>query len=76
MTAPDGSSPLSGVSTPAMIFISVDFPAPFPPISACTWPASSVKSMPFSTGTPENCLLILRASKWGHHRAAIEQMIF
>ncbi len=33
---PRVSSPSSGVSTPAIIFISVDFPAPLPPISACT----------------------------------------
>jgi hypothetical protein len=32
--AANESSPLSGVSTPAIIFISVDFPAPLPPISA------------------------------------------
>ena len=32
---------------------------------ACTWPAHSVKSMPFSTATPENCLRIWRASSSG-----------
>jgi hypothetical protein len=66
-----------GVSTPAIIFISVDFPAPLPPISACTWPESSVKSICFSTVTPENCLPIWRASSSGFIIAPhFEQMIF
>src|SRR5471030_3498949 len=49
--------PLSAVSTPAMIFISVDFPAPFPPNSAWTSPVCTVKSIFFRTATPEKPLL-------------------
>ena len=37
------SSPLVGRSTPARIFTSVDLPAPFSPISACTRPCSTTK---------------------------------
>src|SRR3954452_22056045 len=34
--------PVSGRSSPASIFIAVVFPAPFPPMSACTSPARTV----------------------------------
>ena len=37
---------------PAMIFIMVDFPAPFSPIRAWTVPGSSLKSTPWRTSTP------------------------
>jgi hypothetical protein len=65
-----------GRPTPAMIFISVDFPAPFPPISACTWPASSVKSIPSARHAGELFADLASFKQWCHHRAAIEQMIF
>ena len=46
------ASPASGASAPAMIFTSVDLPAPFSPSSACTEPARTVKSAPASATTP------------------------
>jgi hypothetical protein len=60
-----------------MIFISVDFPAPLPPISACTWPESSVKSMLLQHGDAGELFADLASFKqWLHHRASFEQMIF
>src|SRR5271169_239281 len=41
---------------PAMIFISVDLPAPFSPISACTWPRLRRKETLSSASTPGNAL--------------------
>jgi hypothetical protein len=41
---------------PVNIFISVDFPAPFSPINACTSPALSEKSTPLNAFTPGNSL--------------------
>ena len=39
-------------TSPVKTFISVDFPAPFSPRSACTSPFSTVSCTFFSTGTP------------------------
>src|ERR1700674_4266790 len=39
---------------PAMIFISVDLPAPFSPISAWTWPRFSRNATLSSASTPGN----------------------
>ncbi len=44
--------PSSGATTPAMILISVDLPAPFSPRMACTRPASMVRSAFSSARTP------------------------
>src|ERR1700724_3056036 len=41
-----------------MTLISVDFPAPFSPISACTSPSSSSKDTFFKARTPANDLVI------------------
>src|SRR6218665_2117980 len=48
--------PASLAWTPAMILISVDLPAPFSPISACTLPGASVRSTFSSATTPGNRL--------------------
>jgi hypothetical protein len=58
-----------------MIFISVDFPAPLPPISACTWPESSVKSMPLARHAGE-LLADFALQAVASSSPAIEQMIF
>src|SRR6185436_6831321 len=44
--------PASGRSRPAMIFISVDLPAPFSPTSACTVPGFTRIDTPSSATTP------------------------
>ena len=46
------TSPVVGCSTPAMIFISVDLPAPFSPTSTFTAPRRTSKSTPFSACVP------------------------
>src|SRR5215204_4064956 len=46
------SSPPSGSTAPVMILISVDLPAPFSPMSACTSPARSSSEALFSAWTP------------------------
>jgi len=43
---------------PEIIFINVDFPAPFSPINACTVPFFNDNDTPFSAFTPENCFVI------------------
>src|SRR5262245_8743759 len=48
------SVPASGVSTPVMILMSVDLPAPFSPTRACTSPARRSNETPFSARTPAN----------------------
>src|SRR5215216_1817824 len=46
------SSPPSGSTAPVMILISVDLPAPFSPMSACTSPARSSSDALLSACTP------------------------
>src|SRR5829696_9731665 len=46
------SSPPSGSTGPVMILISVDLPAPFSPMSACTSPARSSSEALLSACTP------------------------
>src|SRR5215813_14221792 len=55
--------PASGRCTPDTILMSVDFPAPFSPSSACTSPAPMSNLTPFSAWTPENDLLISCSSR-------------
>jgi len=50
--------PVSREYIPVSIFISVDFPAPFSPTSACISPLPRLKLTSFSTCTPEKFLLI------------------
>src|SRR3954452_1746154 len=49
--------PLSSGYTPVISLISVDFPAPFSPTSACTEPACSSIETSSSARTPANRLL-------------------
>src|SRR3569833_91626 len=49
--------PLSSEYTPVISLISVDFPAPFSPTSACTDPACSSSETSSSARTPANRLL-------------------
>src|SRR6185369_14213352 len=49
---PSVMRPASGRSRPAMIFISVDLPAPFSPMSACTVPARTCIDTSSSATTP------------------------
>src|SRR6185436_13468802 len=53
---PTVSVPASGCSAPVMILISVDFPAPFSPTSACTSPACRSNDTPRRALTPSNDL--------------------
>src|SRR5688572_9287633 len=46
------SEPASARSAPVMILMSVDFPAPFSPASACTSPAARSNDTPLSACTP------------------------
>src|SRR4051794_20816695 len=48
---------------PAMIFISVDLPAPFSPISACTVPGRNLKDTLSSARTPGNSLRAFSTSR-------------
>src|SRR6185503_17098145 len=52
-------------SAPVRILISVDLPAPFSPSSACTSPARTSNETLRRAWTPENDLLIARASRRG-----------
>src|ERR1035441_1898108 len=56
------SVPESGFSAPVMTLISVDFPAPFSPRSACTSPDRRVNETPRSACTPAKDLVITGAS--------------
>src|SRR5882724_955757 len=51
--------------TPAMIFISVLFPAPFSPTRPWISPADSAKSTPRSASTPPKAFVIPRNSRMG-----------
>src|ERR1017187_418366 len=57
------SVPESGFSAPVMTLISVDFPAPFSPSSACTSPEPSENETPRSACTPAKDLVIAVASR-------------
>src|ERR1051325_3123839 len=50
--------PWSGLSAPAITFINVLLPAPFSPMSACTWPGRSWRSTPSSATVGPNVLRI------------------
>ena len=54
--------PASGAYTPVSTLISVDLPAPFWPISACTSPARRRESTPASACTPGKARAMPRAS--------------
>src|ERR1017187_2280183 len=56
------SVPESGFSAPVMTLISVDFPAPFSPSSACTSPEPSENETPRRACTPAKDLVIAVAS--------------
>src|SRR5688572_5213202 len=53
--------PVSGAYRPVSTLISVDLPAPFCPMSACTSPARSVSSTPASACTPGKAREMSRA---------------
>src|SRR5580698_404414 len=55
--------PASAVTAPVIILISVDFPAPFSPITAWTSPACSSKDTDLSAFTPAKAFEIDLASR-------------
>src|SRR5215207_2668232 len=57
--------PSSGLYTPVMTLIRVDFPAPFSPTRACTSPSRSSKETSSRASTPGNRLVTRRASSTG-----------
>src|ERR1700738_3252454 len=57
--------PENSVCTPAMIFISVLFPAPFSPTRPWISPAESAKSTPRSASTPPKAFVICCSSRIG-----------
>src|SRR4051812_24305310 len=59
------TSPESGCSIPAAIFISVDLPAPFSPSRATTSPAPTSSETPFSACTPRKRLWMSRSCRTG-----------
>src|SRR5262252_6620918 len=63
-------APASGCSSPLMIFISVDLPAPFSPHTACTSPRFRSKSTSCSAVTAWNLLVIPRKRRRGGGRDA------
>ena len=58
-------SPESGLYTPVSTLTSVDFPAPFWPMIACTSPLKRRKSTCDNAFTPGKCLLIFLISRIG-----------
>ena len=64
-------APESAVTAPVMILMSVDLPAPFSPISACTSPGRSSNETSLSACTPANDLLIPAASSKRSDCAAV-----
>ena len=66
--------PLSGRTSPPMMLISVDFPAPFSPRSAWISPASSEKSTSFRAWTPPNRLVTPRKVRRGRSLRATSGM--
>src|SRR3954464_11185799 len=63
--------PVNSVCTPAMIFISVLFPAPFSPTRPWISPAESAKSTPRSAAMPPKALLISDSSMMGERPCGI-----
>src|SRR5919107_1803099 len=59
------SSPPSGSTAPVMILMSVDLPAPFSPMSACTSPARSSSEALFRACTPAYDFLMSVARRSG-----------
>jgi len=57
--------PASGAYTPASIFISVLFPAPFSPTKACTTPGDRLNEAPSRATTPAKDLSMPRSSSTG-----------
>src|SRR4051794_36486764 len=62
--------PESLAYTPVSTLISVDLPAPFCPIRACTSPRATSKRASRSAGTPRNCLLMPCIESRGAGRSA------
>src|SRR5436305_6405135 len=72
---PTASVPESGVTAPVMTLMSVDCPAPFSPISACTSPGRSSKETDFSAWTPAYDLLISIASRMGRRSLDMDLLL-
>src|SRR5215211_2794860 len=63
--------PSSGVYTPVMTLIRVDFPAPFSPTRACTSPGCSSKETSSRASTPGNRFVTRRTSRIGECRSIV-----
>src|SRR5215204_5414904 len=76
-SAKETSSPLkrtwpsSGLYTPVITLIKVDFPAPFSPTRACTSPGCSSKETSSRASTPGNRFVTRRTSRIGECRAIV-----
>src|SRR5688572_5744294 len=76
-SAKETSSPLkrtwpsSGVYTPVITLIRVDFPAPFSPTRACTSPGRSSKETSSRASTPGNRFVTRRTSRIGDCRSIV-----
>src|SRR4029077_11955920 len=64
--------PENSACTPAMIFISVLFPAPFSPTRPWISPAESAKSTPRRASTPPKAFVISFSSRMGDRPCGIE----
>src|SRR5258706_10954103 len=64
--------PENSACTPAMIFISVLFPAPFSPTRPWISPAESTKSTPRSASTPPKAFVIWCSSRMGERPCGIK----
>src|SRR5258708_28758122 len=62
--------------TPVSTLISVDLPAPFCPISACTSPANRRRPTPCSTRTPKKLLAMPDSSNTGLAARALILVLF
>src|SRR5215217_5225709 len=76
-SAKETSSPLkrtwpsSGLYTPVITLIKVDFPAPFSPTRACTSPGCSSKETSSRASTPGNRFVTRRTSRIGECRSIV-----
>src|SRR5215213_963716 len=76
-SAKETSSPLkrtwpsSGLYTPVITLIKVDFPAPFSPTRACTSPGCSSKETSSRASTPGNRFVTRRTSRMGECRSIV-----